>query len=149
MTRSSCHARGVRRGLAFVLLLSLGAWEPFRSPDPDVTEGNKAYAEGRYDDAIAAYDRAAKDGNVDAQGLAFDRGTALLKKAEATKDPAEKARLTERAMDDLKQGARSKDPNARKNALWTIEAAVESAGERGLGAALERKVRGLRREPVS
>ena len=34
----------------------------------------------------------------------------------------------------------SKDPTVRKAAIWTLETARESAGERGLGDALDRKV---------
>ena len=84
---SQCQDRGRMRGrrsLALLLLLGLAGWEPFRSPDPDVQAGNKAYAEGRYDDALAAYAEAAKKGKVPADSLAYDRGTALLKKAEGT-----------------------------------------------------------------
>src|SRR5688500_1419688 len=107
--KPACHAPSRMRGrrlLALSLLVALGAWEPLRSPDPDVQEGNKAYAEGRYDDALAAYGRAQKSGKVDKNALAYDRGTALLKKAEATQDPAEKAKLTEQAMEDLKAATR-------------------------------------------
>ena len=100
---------GTRRALALALVIALGGWEPFRSPDPDVEAGNRAYAEGRYDDALAAYDRARRRGGVDEDGLAFDRGTAELKQAEATRGAAEKQRLTERALEDLKQAAHARD----------------------------------------
>jgi len=118
VTARTCHARRMRRVLVAALTLLLGAWEPFRTPDPDVTAGNEAYAEGRYDDAIAAYDRAGRRGGVDADGLAYDRGTAELKKAEAAKDPAEKQRLTEHALEALKQAARSHDPRVRGGASY-------------------------------
>jgi hypothetical protein len=108
----------IRCGLAAVVVVALGGWEPFRTADPDVSAGNTAYAEGRYDDALAAYDRAGRRGGVDPAGLAFDRGTAELKKAEAVKDPAEKRRLTERALEDLKQAQRSKDPKVRAPASY-------------------------------
>ena len=47
---AACHARRVfrrvsRRVFAVAMLLALGAWQPFTSNDPDVTAGNKAYAE--------------------------------------------------------------------------------------------------------
>ena len=77
----------MRRLLAATLLFALGAWEPFRSPNPDVEAGNQAAAEGRWDDALAAYDRAATDGSVDADGLAYNRGTAELEKAKSLTDP--------------------------------------------------------------
>ncbi|MGH2900546.1 MAG: hypothetical protein ACRDMZ_17870, partial [Solirubrobacteraceae bacterium] len=111
------HARSLgtalRASLAAFAVVALGGWEPFRTADPDVEAGNRAYAEGRFDDALAAYDRAARRGGVDADGLAFDRGTAELKKSEATSDPAEKKRLAERALEDLKQAARARDPHLR------------------------------------
>lgn len=113
----SIHPRA-RWALAASLSLALGGWEPFRTADPDVEAGNLAYAQGRYDEALAAYDRAARRGGVDPDGLAFDRGTAELGKADATKDPAEKRRLTERAIEDLKQAAHSKDPQIRGGANY-------------------------------
>jgi hypothetical protein len=108
----------IRCGLAAAALVALGGWEPFRTADPDVSAGNAAYAEGRYDDALAAYDRAGRRGGVDPAGLAFDRGTAELKKADAVKDPAEKRGLTERALEDLKQAQRSRDPHVRAAASY-------------------------------
>ncbi|HET7500224.1 MAG TPA: tetratricopeptide repeat protein, partial [Kofleriaceae bacterium] len=108
----------MRRALAAVLVLSLGGWEPFRAADPDVEAGNRAYAEGRYDDALAAYDRAAQRGGVDPDGLAFDRGTAELRKADQVKDPDEKRKLIERATDHLKQAGRAKDPRIRGQASY-------------------------------
>jgi hypothetical protein len=104
---------GMRRVLAVVLLIALGGWEPFRALDPDVEAGNLAYAEGRYDDALAAYDRAARRGSVDPDGLAYDRGTAQLKRAESATDPDQKRRLTERALADLQQAGRARDPRVR------------------------------------
>jgi len=63
--KMSCHARGVsRRMWVGALLIALAGWEPFRSPDADVTAGNKAYSEGKWDDAIAAYDRAQSNPSV-------------------------------------------------------------------------------------
>ena len=107
-----------RLGLTALAVVALAGWEPFRSADPDVAAGNTAYAEGRYDDALAAYDRAGRRGAVDPDGLAFDRGTAELKKAEASKDAAEKRRLTDRALEDLKAAQRSKDPHLRGAASY-------------------------------
>jgi Ca-activated chloride channel family protein len=108
----------MRRGLAAILCLALAGWTPFRSLDPDVEAGNQAFAIGRYDDALAAYDRAARRGVVDADSLAFDRGTALLKKADAATDPDDKRRLTERALDDLKRAGHAVDPRIRGAASY-------------------------------
>ena len=108
----------LRRALAALLVLVLGGWEPFRTADPDVETGNHAYADGRYDEALAAYDRAARRGAVDGDGLAFDRGTAELKKADTVRDPAEKQRLAERALEDLKQAGHARDPRIRGSAHY-------------------------------
>ena len=55
----------MKRTLALVLLVALGGWEPFRSPNRDVEAGNEAYAKGDYDGALAHYGEASKDANVD------------------------------------------------------------------------------------
>ena len=147
--RGACHARRMpRRSLALVLLLALGGWEPLRSPDPDVQAGNRAYVEGRYDDAIEAYDRAARRGGVDPHGLAFDRGTAVLKKAQAAKDPAERAKLMERAMEDLKEAAKSKDARLRADAHYNRgNAALGEDSVEKLGEAIEAYKEALRANP--
>ncbi len=62
--------------------------------------------------------RAARKTGIDPDGLAFDRGTAELRKAEGLKDAAEKQRLTERALDDLKQAQKSADPKIRGGAQY-------------------------------
>src|SRR6478672_11959588 len=98
--------------LAFVVLLA--GWSPFRADNADVEAGNRAYADGRWDDAIAAYDRAAKDPSVDPAGLAFDRGSAELAKAKAAKDDQGIAK----AMEDLKAAQRSTDPKVRSAANY-------------------------------
>ena len=116
--RRAAWTRRGRAGLFALALAVLPGWTPFRTVDPDVEAGNRAYAEGRYDDALAAYDRAGRRGGVDAAGLAFDRGTAGLKKADAVKDPTEKRRLTERALEDLQQAGRSKDNHVRGAASY-------------------------------
>ncbi len=112
MTRIPCHHRGMRRGLALVFLFALGAWEPFRAADPDVEAGNKAYAEGRYDDALAAYERAEGNKSLDKAGLAFDKGTALLKKAEGASG-ADKKALIDRGLEELAKAGLSKDARLR------------------------------------
>jgi hypothetical protein len=134
-----------RRPLAALLVLALAGWEPFRAPDPDVEAGNRAYAEGRYDDALAAYDRAARRGAVDGDGLAFDRGTAELGKAAGTKDPGEKRRLTERAIEDLKQAARARDPHIRAGANYNRGNALMEQDK--LDGAIEAYKQALREDP--
>jgi len=146
---AACQNRRMpRRTLALVLLLALGGWEPLRSLDPDVRAGNQAYAEGRYDDALAAYDRAAQRGGVDPHGLAFDRGTALVKKAQATQDAAERAQLMAQADAALKEAARSKDARLRADAHYNRgNAALGEGSLEKLGDAIEAYKEALRANP--
>jgi tetratricopeptide (TPR) repeat protein len=67
------------------LLVPLGGWAPLWRLDPDVVDGNRAYAQKRYDDAVKAYERARENG-VDKPGLEYDMGTALAAKGDL--DPA-------------------------------------------------------------
>ncbi len=114
----ACHARMVKRLAAVSLVLALGGWDPFRSIDSDVAAGNKAIEEHRWDDALTAYDRAAHGGGVDGDGLAYDRAAAELGKAKSAADPNERAKLSDRAFDDLVQAEKSKDPHLRGEAAF-------------------------------
>ncbi|HEX4449327.1 MAG TPA: hypothetical protein VH143_00600 [Kofleriaceae bacterium] len=100
------------------LLLVLAAWSPWTSPNPDVDAGNRAALVGKYDDALAAYARAAKDGSVDPAGLAYNRGTAELRRADAIKDPTAKQKAVGKALEDLKAAQRSADPSVRADAAY-------------------------------
>ncbi|HEY0192095.1 MAG TPA: tetratricopeptide repeat protein, partial [Kofleriaceae bacterium] len=112
------------------LCVALGGWEPFRTDDPDVTAGNQAYADGRYDDAIAAYDRAARRGAADADALAYNRGTAELKKAEKLADgTADKQQLTERGLEDLKRAGHAADARIRGQASYNRGNALLQGGK--------------------
>jgi Ca-activated chloride channel family protein len=108
----------VRRILfATAIVLGLGGWTPLRTTDDDVERGNQAYAEGRWDDAIEAYQEARKNG-VDEAGLEYDIGTAMLKKAETADTPEARAKVREDAMTHLERAAKSKDPRVRSRARY-------------------------------
>lgn len=64
--------------LAALSPLRARAWEPFRSENADVLEGNRELESGAVDKAIAAYTEAAKRLPQD-PGVHLDRGIALLK----------------------------------------------------------------------
>jgi hypothetical protein len=145
MTRGRLGDRLRRYGLA-ILALALAGWQPFRTADPDVEAGNRAYDEGRYGDAIAAYDRARRRGGVDGDGLAFDRGTAELGQADAVSDPVEKRRLIEHALESLKQAARSKDPRIRGAASYNRGNALMAQDK--LEDAIEAYKQALRDDPA-
>jgi len=112
------HHRSMHRLRACLLafaILPLGGWEPLWRLDPDVVAGNRAYQDGRFDDALAAYQRA-DDGGVDKAGLAYDRGTALLGKAEAAGEAG--APLYAEAFDELGKATRGKDPAVKARAHY-------------------------------
>ena len=134
-----------RAWLTAAAVVALAGWEPFRTVDHDVEAGNRAYADGRYDDALAAYDRAARRGGVDGDGLAFDRGTAELRKAETTRDAAEKQRMTQRALEDLKQAAHARDPRIRGSAHYNRGNLM--MGQDKLDDAIEAYKQALREQP--
>ncbi|MBZ0235174.1 MAG: tetratricopeptide repeat protein, partial [Deltaproteobacteria bacterium] len=113
-----CGAR-LRALLFAALLLPLGGWEPLWRLDPEVAAGNRAYQEKRYDDAIAAYERA-REAGVDEAGLEYDLGTAKIGKADAVGD-ADKAKqegLYGDAMDHLAKAAKGKNPQLRAKAHY-------------------------------
>ncbi|MEZ4365910.1 MAG: tetratricopeptide repeat protein [Kofleriaceae bacterium] len=109
------------------VVLALAAWEPLSSPDPDVTAGNEAYAAGRWDDAIAAYERARGSG-VDEAGLAYNLGTARLRKAEAGA-PEARGDLVERGLADLRAGGDLEGSGLRAQALYNTGNAQRAAGQ--------------------
>ena len=101
---------------AVAMLLLGGAWEPFRSPNAAVEAGNQAYSEGRYGDAVKAYDQAEQQG-VDRAGLAYNRGAALLKQAEGDQTPA-RVEMLERAAAELRKAESSTDSRVRSAASY-------------------------------
>ena len=143
--RGACHHRRVRKALAAALLFALGGWEPFRSANPDVEAGNRAFADGHYDDALDAYDRAARSGEVEPEGLAYDRGTAELKKAQGIADAGERQKLVERAVEDLKQAAKARDARIRGDANYNRGNAL--MGMDRVDDAIEAYKQALREQP--
>lgn len=79
-------------GLLALLLLPITA--PAQSPSELVEKGNAAFKEGKYDDALAAYDKAAAADPSEAR-IDFNRGAAFYRKGEMDKarDAWEKAAL--------------------------------------------------------
>jgi hypothetical protein len=108
----------VRRRLAVaVLALAVAGWEPFRAPQPDVERGNRAYAEGRWDDAVAAYERARGAGAA-AATVDYDVGTALLRKAEAMPAGPERTAVEDRGLAALARAADVPDRSLRARAHY-------------------------------
>jgi len=152
---TACHDRGVRRFAPLVLLLALGAWQPFRAHDGDVEDGNDAFARGDYDDAIDAYGRAR--GRVDDGGLDYDVGTAELKAAEGEKDAKKKEALHAQGLKDLDSAAKNaKDANVRAQAAYNRGNALfsDSSGQKDpkvqddeLGGAIESYKDALKANP--
>lgn len=145
--RRAWHARPMHRLRACLFALAvlpLAGWEPLWRLDPDVAAGNQAYREGRYDDALAAYDRA-EDSGVDPAGLAYDRGTALLGQAEAA--PAEAApELFGRAFALLGRATSGRDARIKARAHYNRGTIVMRAKQ--LDDAIEEYKNALRADPL-
>lgn len=106
------------RALGFVLvLIPLGGWEPLWQNDADVDAGNRAYAEGRYDDALAAYQRA-RDNGVDSAGLAYDEGTATMAKGDQLADITARDKVLEEAWTQLGKATHAKDKSLAARAHY-------------------------------
>ncbi|HRC54699.1 MAG TPA: tetratricopeptide repeat protein, partial [Kofleriaceae bacterium] len=133
-----------RGSSAVALVLLLAAWAPFEAPDPEVLAGNQAYAEGRWDDALAHYQRAHP--RVDQGGLAYNRGTTLLRKAERL-DPAAKDALIAQALGELQRAATSLDRRVRSAAAFNRGNVL--LGQDKLEEAIEAYKSALRDEPES
>ena len=54
------------------------AFNPFKREDPHVAAGNKLFSEGKFDEALRAYEDAQRELGPSAE-LAYDRGNALFK----------------------------------------------------------------------
>ncbi|MBP6838902.1 MAG: tetratricopeptide repeat protein, partial [Kofleriaceae bacterium] len=107
---------GWRIALVVLAVLASAGWEPFRSPDPDVVAGNQAYAQGRFADAIEAYERARARGEVDRAGLDYNIGTSKLRMAEAGGDGGDAVRTEGLAA--LERATTSTDPQLRAQAHY-------------------------------
>lgn len=111
MSRSS---RAALCGLCIGVLLPGPAWALglLEKADPTVERGNQAYREGHYEEALQAYEEAAKE-KPDSAPLQFDRGNALLKLGK--KDEARDA--YERALSGADQELKARDYYNLGNAL--------------------------------
>ncbi|HLU66177.1 MAG TPA: tetratricopeptide repeat protein, partial [Kofleriaceae bacterium] len=110
----------MRRAVLALLVLASGgwSWDVLRAPDPDVERGNQAYREGRYAEAIERYEAAEARGESPA--LHFDKGSALYKLGEAATDAGEKAKLLDRAEEELARAAESHDPRLKSRAYHNL-----------------------------
>lgn len=112
-------ARPVSRAIGLLLVALLaGGWEGLREADPDVEQGNRAYREGRFADALSHY-RAAEERGV-SPALHFDIGSALYKLGEKAADPDEKARLMQEAEDALRRAADTDDAGLKSSAYFNL-----------------------------
>jgi Ca-activated chloride channel family protein len=109
----------VRRA-AFLVVVALlaGGWEGLREADPDVEQGNRAYREGRFADALGHYRVAEERGASPA--LHFDIGSALYKLGEKATDPNEKTRLMQQAEDELRRAADTDDAGLKSSAYFNL-----------------------------
>lgn len=109
----------LRALLLALLVLPLAGWEPLWRVDPDVADGRRAYAEGRYDEALDAFDRAEGSG-VDPAGLDFDRGTTNLARAETAASETEKGEILREAVRQLENATRTRDKAVKARAHYNL-----------------------------
>jgi Ca-activated chloride channel homolog len=109
----------MRSYLAFVLLLA--AWEPFRSEQKDVREGNEKYQQGDYGGAGESYSRALPlyPGEP---AVRFDLGAAMYQLWRQAPDGQAKAPLLEAARSNWKMVAENPrvDPRLRSRAHYNL-----------------------------
>jgi Ca-activated chloride channel family protein len=128
MSRSSRFASStravVRHGawLVLVLIASLPmraqAWEPFRSANRDVDDGNALLGQGKAKEALEAYERAART-LPEAPGVHLNRGLAWL----AAGDPV-------RAREALRTAANADEaPELRAQAYYNLGLAFYAEGD--------------------
>ena len=104
--------RGPSRGVWLALLLLLGGWDLFKSPNPDVERGNQAFRDGKYDEALEAYGKAqARLPNE--PGVKFNRGVALYQKAMNTPPGPARDQLLTQAQGEFAQSGQSPDRSLR------------------------------------
>jgi Ca-activated chloride channel homolog len=108
----------VRRAALILLVLCAGGWEALRAPDPDVDKGNRAFKEGRYDEALGHY-RAAEERGADPR-LHFDMGAALYKLGEKQTDEAERAKLFAQAEEQFRRAADTEDAGLKSSAYFNL-----------------------------
>jgi Ca-activated chloride channel family protein len=101
------------------LVFFLGGWELFRSPHPDVERGNQAFRDGRYDDALKAYDKAA-EALPNEPGVRFNRGVASYQKAQGLPKGPERDQLLGEAQREFEGAAASKDGKLRSAAEYNL-----------------------------
>lgn len=89
-----------------VLAWAQAAWAvgPLERPHPKVSEGLGAYAAGRYEDALAAFEEAKKE-RPDDPTVEFNRGDALMKLGRLDEAREAFARVAESRNAELKQKA--------------------------------------------
>jgi tetratricopeptide (TPR) repeat protein len=110
----------MRAGWLLVVLL-LGGWDLFKSPNPDVERGNQAFRDGKYDEALGAYDKAARDSKIaNEPGLRFNRGAALYQKAMNTPAGPARDQLLTQAQGEFAQSAQSPDRSLRGAAHYNM-----------------------------
>lgn len=132
---------GVRALLVAALAL-LAGWSWIDRPVAEVELGNRAFARGRYQEALAHYDRALESGHE--PGLELDRGLALYQLA-IVAEGDERARLVARAEAALGHAMTSQQGKQRSSALVAL--GNLDLAEGAVGNAIQAYRRALREDP--
>lgn len=125
---------GARAALALGLLPFLFGFDLLQSKNRDVEQGNAAMKAGKAEDALAAYDKAAKSGVGADPSLHFDRGTALYALSRFDEAGQEFLRATE-----------AKDPAVKASAFYNLGNAFAKSNK--YKEAIEAYKRSLALEP--
>lgn len=126
------------------LLLALGGWDLFRSPNPHVEEGNEHFKDGRYDQAIESYRKAEKQ--LPSQpGIHFDLGVALYQKAMNTGPGPERAHHLAEAAREFTQAGDAWDPQLKSAASYNLGNTRFQEGK--YAEAAEEYKKAIRRDP--
>lgn len=139
------HRRGRRALLAGAIALVTGAWSWLDRPDPDVERGNRAVAEGRHQDAQAAYQAALDRRGPDAR-IHYNLGTALHRQADAASTGIQRERLYDDAEAALRQATRTDDTRLGAAALYNLGNTLFRRGRHG--EAIQAYRRALRMNPA-
>jgi Ca-activated chloride channel family protein len=111
--------RGSSRGLWLVALLLLGGWDLFKSPNANVERGNQAFRDGKYDEALEAYDKAATQLPND-PGVKFNQGVARYQKALNTPPGPARDQLLQQAQGDFEGATQAPDRSLRGQAHYNL-----------------------------
>jgi tetratricopeptide (TPR) repeat protein len=123
MLVSPVSRRALYLGLALLVPI-LGGWDWLTRPDADVAAGNRAFADGEYRRALAAYERSRAKHGLSPE-IQLNIGAALHGLAAAEEDPELAGPLLDRAESAFREAAGSSDPEVVSSAYYNLGNALQ------------------------